>query len=140
MNSLPLTYEFRDGADPVAAQIVLTESYWAKGITLDQVRRAFSASVLISVWKNGCQIAMARVLTDHVTFAYLHDVYVLPEHGGLGIAKFMLRQLLDRPDLQGIGRWALFTKDAQSLYEQFGWRQYPWPERMMIIDLKVFPA
>ena len=81
---------------------------------------------------------MARVLTDHVTFAYLHDVYVLPEHGGLGIAKFMLRQLLDRPDLQGVGRWALFTKDAQSLYAQFGWRQYPWPERMMIIDPKVF--
>ena len=74
MNSLPLTYEFREGADPVAAQIVLTKSYWAKGITVDQVRRAFSASILISVWKNGCQIAMARVLTDHVTFAYLHDV------------------------------------------------------------------
>lgn len=83
---------------------------------------------------------MARVLTDYVTFAYVNDVYVLPEHSGQGLAKVLLGHLRAHPDLQEIGRWALFTKDAQSLYAQFGWKQYPWPERMMIIDPKVFSA
>ena len=140
MSQLPPGYELRDGADAVAAHAVLTESYWAKGITLEQVTRAFAASLLVSVWSGGKQVGMARVLTDHVTFAYLHDVYVLPEHGGKGVARSLLAHLHGRPDLQNIRRWALFTKDAQSLYAEFGWKQYPWPERMMIIDPKAFAA
>ena len=140
MNELPPEYELRAGADPIAAHAVLTESYWAKGISLDRVERAFAASMLVSVWTKNKQVGAARVLTDHVTFAYLNDVYVLPEHGGRGIAKAMLAYLKNHADLQGIDRWALYTKDAQSLYAQFGWRQYPWPERMMIIDPKVFSA
>ena len=140
MSALPPGYELREGADPVAAHAVLTESYWAQGISLEQVERAFSASLLISVWASGRQAGMARVLTDYVTFAYLNDVYVLPDHSGKGIAKAMLAHLHGRSDLQGIGRWALFTKDTQSLYAGFGWKQYPWPERMMIIDPKMFAA
>ena len=139
MTALPPGYDLRMGADPVAAHSVLTESYWAEGISLEQVRRALAASFVVSVWANGQQVGMARVLTDHVTFAYLHDVYVLPEHGGMGVAQAMLGYLHGHPELQGIGRWALFTQDAQSLYAKFGWKQYPWPERLMIIDPKVFP-
>ena len=140
MNALPPGYDLRDGADPIAAHAALTESYWAKGITLEQVRRSFAPSLLVSVWNAGQQVGMARVLTDHVTFAYLHDVYVLPEHQGKGLAQALLAHLHGRDDLQGIARWALVTKDAQSLYAKFGWREYPWPERMMIIDPKMFPA
>jgi predicted acetyltransferase len=140
MSALPEGYGMRDYADPVAAHAFLTESYWAKGISLDQVKRAFAASMLFSVWFDDKQVAMARVLSDHATLAYLHDVYVLPEHGGKGIAKALLTHLHRHPELQDISRWALFTKDAQSLYAKFGWKQYPWPERMMIIDPKVFPA
>jgi len=140
VSGLPDGYELREGADPVAAHAFLTESYWSKGISLDKVRRAFAASMLVSVWSNGQQIGMARVLTDHAILAYLHDVYVLPEHGGREIAQAMLTYLHNHPQLQDVGRWALFTKDAQSLYSKFGWKQYPWPERLMIIDPKVFPA
>jgi GNAT superfamily N-acetyltransferase len=139
MSLQPAGYELREGADPVAAHRVLTESYWAKGISLERVERSFANSLLVSVWIDGGQVAMARVLTDYVTFAYLHDVYVLAEHGGKGIAKSMLSYIHGHPDLQDIGRWALYTKDAQALYAQFGWKEYPWPERMMIIDPKVFP-
>ena len=140
MIALPPGYELRESADPVAAQAVLTASYWAKGITLKQVERAFAASLLVSVWADRAQVGMARVLTDYVSLAYLHDVYVLPEQGGKGIATAMLAHLHDHADLQDIARWALFTKDAQTLYAKFGWKQYPWPERMMIIDPKMFPA
>jgi GNAT superfamily N-acetyltransferase len=139
MSELPEGYELRDGADPIAAHAVLTECYWAKGITLDKVQRSFAGSLQVSVWFGGAQVAMARLITDHATFAYLNDVYVLPAHEGNGLAKAMLAHLLARPDLQNLDRWALWTKDAQSLYAQFGWKQYPWPERMMIIDPKVFP-
>ena len=140
MTGLPAGYELREGADSVAAHAFLTESYWAKGISLEQVRRALAASFVVSVWVDGQQVGMARVLTDHVTFAYLNDVYVLPEHGGKGIAQAMLSHVHGHPELKDIARWALFTKDAQGLYEHFGWKQYPWPERMMIIDPKVFPS
>lgn len=140
MSALPAGYDLREGADPIAAHAVLTECYWAMGITLDKVQRSFAGSLLVSVWLSGAQVAMARLVTDRATFAYLNDVYVLPEHGGKGLAKAMLAHLLARPDLQDIDRWALYTKDAHSLYAQFGWMQYPWPERMLIIDPKVFPA
>ncbi len=140
MSMLPPGYVLCDDADAEAAHAVLTESYWAMGISLERVRRSFDASIAVSVRHDGTQVGMARVVTDHVTFAYLNDVYVLPEHGGKGLAKAMLAHLLARPDLQDIGRWALYTKDAQDLYAQFGWKQYPWPERMMIIDPKVFPS
>lgn len=140
MKALPPGYELRETADPVAAHAYLTDSYWAKGITLDQMRQAIAASIPVSVWHEGQQVAMARVLTDRVSLAYVTDVYVLPKHGGKGLAQAMLARLRGHPDLQSVGRWALFTKDAQSLYEKSGWMQYPWPARMMIIDPKVFPA
>ena len=140
MIALPSGYEFSEEADCVAAHAFLTESYWAKGISLDDVRRAFAASFLVSVWFGGSQVGMARVVSDYVTFAYLNDVYVLPSHSGKGIAKAMLAYLRNHPRFREIHRWALFTKDAQSLYEGAGWKQYPWPERMMIIDPKMFPA
>jgi GNAT superfamily N-acetyltransferase len=140
MTALPEHYALREGADAKAAHAFLTHSYWAEGISLEIVERAFAGSMQISIWHGDTQVAMARVISDYATFAYLQDVYVLEEHRGKGLSKAMLDWLLSHPKLQDVGRWALYTKDAQALYEQFGWRQYPWPERMMIIDHKVFPA
>ena len=139
MSRLPEGYELRDGADPVAAHAYLTHSYWAQGVSLAKVETAFEHSRLVSIWCDGEQVAMARLLTDYASFAYLNDVYVLADHAGKGLAGIMIDHFRSAPDLQDIGRWALYTKDAQSLYERYGWRQYPWPERMMIIDPQVFP-
>jgi GNAT superfamily N-acetyltransferase len=136
---LPPNYEIRDGADADAAHAFLTHSYWAKGRTLDVVRASFEASLQMSVWHGEEQVAMARIISDFTTFAYVNDVYVLEAHRGLGISKALIAAVLAHPKLANIERWALFTKDAQGLYAQFGWRQYPWPERMMIIDPVVFP-
>ena len=132
-------HRLRVDADPVAAHRFLTGSYWAKGIALDTVDKAIANSIVVSIWKDDVQVAMARVVSDRATFAYVQDVYVLDDHRGQGLSKVMMARVLAHPELQNIGRWALFTKDAQGLYEQFGWRQYPWPERMMIIDAKCFP-
>jgi GNAT superfamily N-acetyltransferase len=135
--NLPAGYELtedKDRIDPVAAHAYLTRSYWAEGRDLDTVKRSIQGSMVVAVLHNGQQVAMARAVTDQATFAYLQDVYVIEGHRGLGISKVMVSHLIDHPKLAGIARWALFTKDAQSLYERFGFFIYPMPERMMVRD------
>lgn len=137
MNELPSGYVLTDdpaAIDPVAAHAYLTTSYWAEGIPLETVVRSIKGSFCIAVFKDGAQVAFARIISDFATFAYLADVYVLEAHRGRGLAQAMLSHLVGHPKLQGLRRWALFTKDAQSLYARFGWAQYPDPERMMTRD------
>lgn len=137
MNELPPGYVLTDdptAIDPVAAHAYLTTSYWAEGISLETVVRSIDGSLCIAVFKEGKQVAFARIISDFATFAYLADVYVLDAHRGRGIAQAMLDHIVTHPRLQGLRRWALFTKDAQSLYARFGWTQYPNPERMMTRD------
>jgi predicted GNAT family acetyltransferase len=140
MMALPPGYDLRDGADPVAAHAFLTDSYWANGITLAVVEQSLAHSLQVSIWHQDQQVAMAKVISDYTTFAYVNDVYVLAGHRGRGLAKAMIAALKAHPQLQTIQRWALFTKDAQALYEQFGWRQYPHPDRLMVIDDALFAA
>lgn len=132
--ALPEGYQLREGADPVAAHAYLTRSYWSPGIPLDTVQRALENSFAVSVLHGTEQVAMARVITDFTTYAYLADVYVLETHRGLSLSKAMIAFLLAHPRLQGLRRWALCTQDAQPLYSQFGWIEYPHPERMMTRD------
>ena len=120
--------------DPVAAHAYLTRSYWSPGIPLEIVRRAIANSICVAARKDGEQVAMARVVSDRATFAYLADVYVIEEHRGQGLSHAMLDWLDGHPELQGLRRWALFTQDAQGLYEAHGWSVYPHPERMMTRD------
>jgi GNAT superfamily N-acetyltransferase len=135
--ALPKGYELREGADPVSAQAYLTRSYWAEGIALETVTRSLDGSFVISILSDRAQVAMARVISDFATFAYLADVYVLEEHRGLGLGKAMLAYIHAHPRFQGLRRWALFTQDAQGLYAQFGWQQYPHPERMMTRESRI---
>lgn len=134
MSELPTGYEFTSDPariDAVAAHAFLTDSYWSAGIPLETVQRAIDGSVTVAVLHNGLQIAMARVVTDRATFAYLADVYVLQEHRGRGIAKAMVAWLQQRPELQGLRRWLLATSDAQGLYQQLGWQKLAHPEQVL---------
>jgi GNAT superfamily N-acetyltransferase len=132
MSALPAGYELTEAADPVAAHAYLSRSYWSPGIPLATVEKAIANSLCVAVVHSGKQVAMARLLTDYATHAYLADVYVLEEHRGKGLSKAMLAHLQGRPDLQGLRRWILFTRDAHALYEQFGWRGTQHPERLML--------
>ena len=137
MTSLPDGYALTDDQqriDAVAAHAYLTRSYWAEGIPLETVERSIAHSFCVAVLHDGSQVAFARIVSDHATFAYLADVYVLEEHRGRGLSHAMLDHLQSHPRLQGLRRWALFTQDAQGLYRQHGWSQYPYPERMMTRD------
>ena len=131
MSALPAGYELTETVDPVAAHAYLARSYWSPGIPLETVRKALANSIAFAVRHEGAQVAMARVVTDRATFAYLADVYVLEEHRGRGLAQAMVQRLHDHPDLQGLRRWLLMTVDAHSLYEKLGWTPLAHPERGM---------
>jgi GNAT superfamily N-acetyltransferase len=137
MSALPPGYELTDDPariDPVAAHAYLTRSYWSPGIPLETVAHALAHSLTVAVFHDGAQVAMARLVTDFATMAYLADVYVLEDHRGQGLSKAMLAHLHARPDLQGLRRWLLFTRDAHSLYAQFDWQGLAHPERAMLRD------
>jgi len=135
MSGLTSGYELSDDQariDAAAAHAYLSRSYWSPGIPLATVERAIANSLCVAVFHGGEQVAMARLLTDFATHAYLADVYVLEEHRGKGLSKAMLAHLQNRPDLQGLRRWMLFTRDAHALYAQFGWQGTQHPERLML--------
>ena len=134
MAELPPRYELVEDIDVAAAHAYLARSYWSPNIPYATVEGAIANSLCIAVRFEGEQVAFARVVTDFATMAYLADVYVLEAHRGQGLSKAMLAHLHTRPDLQGLRRWLLFTRDAHALYAQFGWTPLPNPERAMLRD------
>lgn len=112
---------------------IAQESYWAKAIPKPLVERMIQNSLCWGVYHEVGQIGFARVITDKATFAYLADVFILPKHRGKGLSKALVATILAHPDLQGLRRWMLVTADAQSLYERFGFKPVPNPERHMEI-------
>jgi len=77
------------------------------------------------------QVGYARVITDFTTIAYLGDVFILQEHRGKGLSKWLMQTIMEHPELQGLRRWILATADAHGLYKQFGWTPMKAPDRWM---------
>lgn len=119
--------------DVDAAHAFLGTSYWSPGVPRDVVARAIANSLCFAVLHGDRQIGFARVITDKATFAYLADVYVLQEHRGKGLSKRMLAAIGEHPELQGLRRKVLVTRDAHGLYTQFGFKSLAHPDRFMEI-------
>lgn len=111
----------------------LTASYWSEGIPRATVEKAFSNSLAFGLYDHEKQTGMARVVTDYATYGYLADVFVAEGYRGLGLGKWMLECVMGHPDLQGLRRFGLVTRDAQGLYSQFGFRELGNPARHMEI-------
>jgi GNAT superfamily N-acetyltransferase len=110
----------------------LSGAYWSVGIPRDTVERAVANSLCVGAFDaENEQVGFARLITDRATFAYLADVFVLPAHRGRGLARRMVEAMQDHPELQGLRRWLLFTRDMQPLYARLGWSPIPHPERCM---------
>jgi GNAT superfamily N-acetyltransferase len=108
------------------------ESYWAAGIPRDTLERALRHSVCAGGFLDGVgQVAFARAVTDQATFAYLADVFVLPDHRGRGYGRAVVEALMADPRLQGLRRWHLVTRDMQPLYAKLGFEPLTQPERHM---------
>jgi len=107
------------------------DAYWCRGVPRALLEKAIANSLCFSVFVDDRQIGFARVITDNATFAYLCDVFVLPEARGHGASKALLRAIGAHPDLQGLRRFLLATADAHSLYAQHGFVPLARPERFM---------
>jgi len=111
----------------------LSQTYWSPGIPRPVVERAIANSLCFAVFHGAQQVGFARVITDKATFAYLADVYILPEHRGMGLSRRLLEQIIQHPDLQGLRRILLATRDAHALYAKFGFKPLANPDRIMEI-------
>lgn len=109
----------------VVHQYLSSDSYWAAGIPAEVVQRSIDHSLCFGIYYSNEQVGFARVVTDRATFAYLADVFILPAHRGKGLSKWMVQFIHDHPELQGLRRWMLGTRDAHALYRQFGWTDIP---------------
>ena len=117
------------------------ESYWAKNIPVKVVKKSIKGSCCFGLYKNKEQIGFARVVTDHATFGYIADVFILDEYRGKGLSKWLMETIMKYPNLQGLRRWMLATKDAHGLYAQFGFLPLDKPERIMgLRPFEEYPA
>jgi GNAT superfamily N-acetyltransferase len=111
----------------------LGSSYWAQKIPLHVVEKSIKHSLCFGAFYSGRQVGFARVITDYATFGYVADVFVIPEHRGRGVARRLMRAILQHPELQGLRRLLLATRDAHGLYAQFGFQPLANPEYFMTI-------
>jgi GNAT superfamily N-acetyltransferase len=111
----------------------LARSYWAAGIPREIVARAVGRSLCFGAFDGPDQVGFARVISDYATYAYVSDVFVLPSHRGRGVGKQLMAAIVAHPELQGLRRWTLFTRDAHGLYRQYGFAEPRYPERLMEI-------
>jgi GNAT superfamily N-acetyltransferase len=109
----------------------LTTSYWAAGVPADLVKHAIAHSLAFGVYHGDSQVGFARVITDRATFAYLADVFIIEAYRGQGLAKWLVEVIVAHPDLQGLRRWMLATRDAHRLYAKVGFTSVNAPERWM---------
>jgi GNAT superfamily N-acetyltransferase len=111
----------------------LAGSYWAQGIPAEKARQSMQGSLCFALLAGARQVGFARVISDRATIAYLADVFVLPEYRGRGLGKWLVECVLAHPELQGLRRWLLVTRDAHGLYEGFGFKPLARPAGFMEI-------
>ena len=109
------------------------DASWSRGIPRAVVARAIAGSLPFGLYApRGAQAGFARVVSDRATFAWLADVFVLPDHRGRGLGAWLVECVLAHPELQGLRRWALATADAHALYARFGFTALPDPALFMV--------
>lgn len=121
----------QDRLDLATIHGYLTRSYWSPGIPFEVVERAVRNSLCFGLYDGERQVGFARVVTDSATFAWLADVFVLEEYRGRGLGKKLIAAVSSHPSLQGLRRWMLATRDAHSLYQQYGFTPLASPARFM---------
>ncbi|MDB5109113.1 MAG: acetyltransferase family protein [Mucilaginibacter sp.] len=117
----------------VIYQYLNEDSYWAKGMPFEKLKMAIENSICFGIYHQNRQAGFARVVTDKATFAYICDVFVLPDFRGQGLSKWLIQTIVEYPELKGLRRWSLATADAHGLYSQFGFKPINRPDRWMEI-------
>ena len=110
---------------------ILKTSYWSPGIPYKTVLKSIKHSLCFGMYDSKNQIGFARLVTDYTSFSYLADVFIVVEKRGSGLSKFLLRTILNHPEIKSQRRLMLATYDAHKLYEQFGFKSLEQPEIFM---------
>jgi len=116
-----------------AIQDFLSRAYWAQGRPRHIIQRSIQNSLCFGVYQDAAQVGFARLVTDYTTYAWLCDVFIHEDFRGRGLAKLLIHCVTEHPELQNLRRWALATRDAHGLYEQFGFSQISDPQKYMQI-------
>jgi GNAT superfamily N-acetyltransferase len=109
----------------------LRTAYWSTGVPAEVVKRAIEGSLCFGLFEHDRQVGFARAITDRATYAYLADVFVLASHRGRGLGRWLVESLMAHPDLQGLRRFSLVTRDAHELYRPFGFEALAHPDRYL---------
>ncbi len=112
----------------------LRTSYWAKDVLISVVEKSISNSLCFGVYELNKQIGFARVISDYATFAYFADVFILEAYRGQGLGTWLIKSILEYSELQNLRTWLLSTVDAHGLYRQFGFKNLPLPNCIMVIS------
>jgi GNAT superfamily N-acetyltransferase len=132
INGLYILDDTLSRIDFATVQAWLTTAYWCKGIAREPIERAARGSALaMGAYLEEKQVGYLRVISDKTTFGYFSDIFVDEAHRGRGLARAMVRFALEHPEFQGFRRWALTTKDAQSVYAALGFKALKDPVRWM---------
>ncbi|MCO8306476.1 GNAT family N-acetyltransferase [Streptomyces sp. RKCA744] len=112
-----------------------TDAYWALGRSREKQDRAISGSLNFGVYDtaSGAQVAYARVVTDHATFAWLCDVYVDRAARGKGLGTALVSAVRDHLAPDGLRRILLATHDAHGVYEKVGFEALDDPTHWMAL-------
>jgi GNAT superfamily N-acetyltransferase len=122
----------REDQDLEAIHAYLSRAYWSEGIPRETVAKAIAGSLCFGLFApDDAQVGFARLVTDEATFAYLADVYVLEACRGLGLGRWLVATTVGDPRVAGVRRFALATRDAHSLYADFGFTPLTSPSSMM---------
>ena len=132
MNALRISTERAELDVAMVHRFLSSQAYWCRGIPLETVERAIAGSLCFAGYVVGAgQVAFARAITDGATFAYLADVFVLPEHRGHGYGRQLVAAIMTHPQLQGLRRFMLATSDAHGLYADYGFTAPAHPQTLM---------
>jgi GNAT superfamily N-acetyltransferase len=137
------TYQFTNGDYQISTDKSLLDfevihnflktSYWSENIPMEIVRSAAENSLAFGIYHQNHQVGYARIISDFTTFAYLADVFILESERKKGLSKWLMECIMSIPELQGLRRWSLATRDAHGLYAQFGFNPLKTPESFMEI-------
>ena len=110
----------------------LNSSYWAENISKATIEKSIKYSLCFGVYEGNKQVGFAKVISDYATSALLRDVFILEFYRGKGLGKWLIKYILEYPDLQNVQKWLLGTKDAHGLYRRYGFQNLTEPETIMV--------
>jgi GNAT superfamily N-acetyltransferase len=137
-----IEYQFREyeiSTDPkrvdsgVVHGFLANHAYWSMGRARETIEVSIRHSAVVcgAYEPSGNLVAFARAVTDLATFAWICDVFVLPDHRGQGVGKTVARTIVQHPALKNLQRQILATSDAHGVYSEVGFVPLQQPENWM---------